>query len=123
MGTHPSLDASLHPITLLVNKRTYHLHITDEYDDLRRGNPLLNFVLVFMEWSYLEDAKDFESWCKSHQLRTKNPELESYFNTISSQLVSICALFPHRRIDYFISDIDYQLSAGAVQELRKGQSS
>jgi len=121
MGNHPPLHPSLKAVTLVINKRTYHLQVSDEYDDLLKDSPLLNFVVVFMELAELDDSKNFEGWCQLHHLKTTDQTLESYYGTISSQLDSIRSLFPNQRIDYFVSDLDYQLSAGAVQQLKQNR--
>ena len=109
---------NLIPIVLSVNNKEYIIHVNDEYQDFEIKNDLLNFILVFMELAVIDESIDFIDWCKTYGLPPENYKLLSYYKNICTQIVKIRVLFKNNKIDYFVSDLDFQLNSGIIQFLR-----
>ena len=118
-STNKIISKNLIPIELRANNNLYIVHIDDEYDDLMFNNNLLNAILVFRELANINDSLDFLEWCKTHRLDPNSSMLLNYYQHICKKIENISSLFPENTIDYFISDLDFQLNSGAIQLLRK----
>ncbi|WP_298896454.1 hypothetical protein [uncultured Psychroserpens sp.] len=95
--------------------------INDEYQDLANQNPLLNLVLVLNELSYIDESLDFLNWCSENEVNASSEKLRLYYIEILAFLPHIKTFFSDGKIDGFISDLDFQLNAGAVQYLRSNE--
>lgn len=113
------IDNKLKPLHLRIGKSTHIVHVDDEYEDLRYNNNLLNFVLVFRELELINETTDFLDWCKQQALNATNDKLLNYYKDTVKLLPGINDYFPNKKLTSFISDLDFQLNAGAIQCLRK----
>jgi len=105
-------------MNLIIKNEKYTVFVSDEYEDLKKKNSLLNFVLVFRELATISDSSDYLEWCSQHDLEPNTYKLLAYYKHISSKIEKIKLLFKNNIIDCFISDLDFQLNSGAVQFLR-----
>ncbi|NMH87764.1 hypothetical protein [Flavivirga algicola] len=112
------IDKNLIPVLLKINNKTYTVHVMDEYEDLNHYNPVLNFIIVFRALVTLHESEDFLIWCKQEGLNPDNHKLLNYYKDTISSIDEIKSCFPNNEIDYFISDLDFQLNAGVMQFLR-----
>lgn len=115
----PSIFEGVFDATLLIKNNSYLVLIQDEYNDLEIQNPLLHAVLVLREWEIIDDSIDYLDWCKAQGYPTKSEYLRQYYQDAVSKLSQISNYFEGGNITSFISDLDFQLNAGAVQFLRK----
>lgn len=106
-------------MTLVIKNKTYTVLVDDEYEDLKKNNELLDFILVFRELAIIEESSDFLEWCSELNLQADNYKILDYYKQLSSEVESIKLLFKDNTIDYFISDLEFQLNSGAIQLLRK----
>ncbi|WP_332243883.1 hypothetical protein [Flavivirga spongiicola] len=119
LGKGVSIDKNLTPVTLKINNNTYTIHVLDEYEDLNYYNPVLNFVIVFRTLVTLNESEDFLVWCKQEGLNPDNHKLLDYYKDICNTINDINSCFSNNEIDYFVSDLDFQLNAGVMQFLRR----
>jgi hypothetical protein len=104
---------------LTVKNNQFTVLVDDEYDDLKKKNSLLNYVLVFRSLAILDDSSDYLDWCSQQDLNANTPNLLAYYQLMSSQIETIKLLFKNHTINYFITDLDFQLNSGAIAVLRK----
>ena len=119
LGKGVSIDKSLIPVNLKINDNTNTIHVIDEYDDLNYCNPVLNFIIVFRAMVTINESEDFLIWCKQEGLNPNNHKLLDYYKDICKAINDINSCFPNNEIDYFVSDLDFQLNAGVIQFLRR----
>jgi len=97
--------------------KTYKLFIDDEYEDLRYNYPLLNFCLVLRELDGYDAARELEVWAQERYLDAKDSQVikfHQYLAKIYPEIAQILGkIHPH------ISDWDFEMNAGAAQQLRK----
>lgn len=103
-------------IKFTINNDSFHLYINDEYEDLQYNNSLLSLCLALRELEMYHEGSDILSWCKSQQLEVNNSKVVDYYKSLSKIYVRIEEIIG--TIDSQISDLDFQLNAGAIQELR-----
>ena len=106
---------------LTINNKSLEVYITDEFDDLKIGKKTLNVFLILRELAIIDDSEDFLQWCRWNDLNANNTELLAYYKDISKELPTLKSYFDNNEIDYFISDLDFQLNSGAMQFLRRSQ--
>lgn len=120
-----NLKAKIHPqlsaVHLSIKDTKSVIHIMDEYDDLSEKHPLIPCLLVLREFELLDESSDYMNWCKKQGLEIMNEAIRSYYQGIIPKLEEIRACFPGRRLTSFITDLDFQLNAGAMQVLRAGR--
>ncbi|TGV02034.1 hypothetical protein [Flavivirga rizhaonensis] len=119
LGKGISIDKKLIPIVLKIDNGIYNIHVADEYDDLDYYNPILNFIIVFRAIVAINESSDFLEWCKQEDLDPNNYKLLDYYKDICNVISGINLSFPDHEIDYFVSDLDFQLNTGAMQFLRR----
>ncbi|GAA3616512.1 hypothetical protein Q4Q39_01070 [Flavivirga amylovorans] len=119
LGKGLSIDKKLIPIVLKIDNSTYNIHVSDEYDDLDYYNPILNFIIVFRAIVAINESSDFLDWCRQEDLNPDNYKLLDYYKGICNVISNINLSFPDNEIDYFVSDLDFQLNTGAMQFLRR----
>lgn len=107
------------PIQLSINNQILIVNIEDEYDDLELNNPIMNTLLTLKALSIIDDSDDFLHWLKLNQIKTYDNHLLDYYKDIVSKLNMIKSCFSDNDIDYFISDLDFELNSGAAQYLRQ----
>ncbi len=115
----PHIEQNLIPVVLRIGNCIYTIHVSDEYEDLSYYNPILNFIIVFRALVAINESKDFLVWCKQEGLNPDNLKLLNYYKDICHTISNINSCFPNNEIDYFISDLDFQLNAGVMQFLRR----
>ena len=119
LGKKNSIDENLIPVVLKLGNDTYTVHEMDEYDDLNYHNPVLNFIIVFRTITIIDESEDFLVWCRQEDLNPNNHKLLNYYKTFCSSIDNINSYFPDNKIDYFVSDLDFQLNAGVIRFLRR----
>ena len=111
-------DAAMPAVDLYFGKKRYELYVYDEYSDLSERNPLLNLCLVLMALEDYQEESDYLTWCRSYGLPPAN-------ETIRQWHMQLRSLYPEleqrldNEVDPFISRFDWELNAGAAQELRR----
>jgi hypothetical protein len=118
-NTTDVIDSVLIPVNLSIRGKTYTIQINDEYHDLACNNDLLHVILVFRELAIINDTTDFLHWCTLHEYDANNNQLLDYYRNLCTNMEEITSCFKNNEIDYFISDLDFQLNAGVIQLLRK----
>ncbi|GAB5400693.1 MAG: hypothetical protein Aureis2KO_22780 [Aureisphaera sp.] len=116
--TKDVIHKSLVPVSFQCKGQEYIIQVLDEYHDLNCQNPLLHVVLVLRELELIDDAKDYNVWCK-HQGFSGNPSVETYYGEITERISFLKPSFPYGKLNSFISDLDFQLNSGAAQALRR----
>ena len=120
MGNTTAIIISvLIPVDLSIKGKKYTIQINDEYHDLARNNDLLHVILIFRELAIINDTTDFLHWCTLHDYDASNSQLLKYYRDLCNSMEEITSCFKNNQIDYFISDLDFQLNAGAIYLLRK----
>lgn len=112
------IDKDLSPVLLKINGQAYIIQIQDEYGDIEHNNSILNLLLVLRELSYVEDSTDFSHWCKMNGLNAENEQLSQYYTELESIVDKVSRLYAKNEINYYISDLDYQLGSGPMSVLR-----
>lgn len=115
------LEKEYYPLVEFALKGKSHLiYIDDEYNDLELGNPLLNLCLVLRALENYLDAEDYLVWCTQHGLDASNPRAREYHMGLADEVKQIREWIDP--IDSFVSDFDFELNAGAAQELRRSNT-
>ena len=115
-----SIDASMIPVDFTFKGHTKAIQVVDEYEDIACNIPLLSLFLVLRELSILDLSTDFLDWCAENGLNASSEELRGYYHEILPFVSRFKSHFTNGVINHFISDLDYELNAGAAQFLRKG---
>jgi len=115
-----SIDASMIPIDFTFKGHTTVIQVVDEYEDISCNIPLLSLFLVLRELSILDLSTDFLDWCAENELNASSEKLRVYYHEILPIVSRFKSHFNNGVINQFISDLDYELNAGAAQFLRKG---
>jgi hypothetical protein len=118
-NTKDVIISVLIPVDVFIRGKTYTIQINDEYNDLAYNNELLNFILVFRELAIINDTTDFLYWCTLHDYDASNRQLLEYYRNLCTSMEEIASCFKNNEIDYFVSDLDFQLNSGVIQILRK----
>lgn len=111
-----SLD-NLSKVELKIKDKSFSIYIHDEYNDLIINNPLLNLCLVLRELELYKDCSDFLDWCNNQNVIASNEDLRGYYMKLDKTYYAIENIIG--QIDSQISDLDFQLNAGAIAELRR----
>ena len=119
VNTKDVIISVLIPVDVFIRGKMYTIQINDEYNDLAYNNDLLNFILVFRELAIISDTADFLYWCTLHDYDASNSQLLDYYKGLCNHMDEIASCFKNNEIDYFVSDLDFQLNSGVIQVLRK----
>ncbi|AUP80326.1 hypothetical protein [Flavivirga eckloniae] len=119
LGKTPYIDKNLVPVILGIKNNTYTIHASDEYEDLNHHNIILRFIIVFRALTIIDESEDFLIWCKQESLNPINYKLLDYYKETCKAIDSISNYFINNEIDYFVSDLDFQLNTGVMQFLRR----
>ena len=103
-------------VVFSLEDKSFNLFVDDDYSDLKYNNHLLTLYLVLRELDYYSDSSDYILWCKEHLLEPENKQVISYYRSLGSNYRDIEKILG--KIDSQISDYDFELNAGAAQELR-----
>ena len=101
-----------------IDRQSFEFYVDDEYKDFDIDNPVLHLCLVLRELEGYELADDYLIWCKERFIDPADSQaLVNYRNLgrIYSEVEKIIGT-----IDSHISDLDFELNAGAAQSLRAG---
>lgn len=114
----PSIFEGVFSCTVIINTSFYQVFIQDEYQDLKIKNTLLHAVLALREWEIIDESTDYLDWCLQQGFPTNNEVLRHYYQETAAKLPQISRYFKDTKLTSFISDLDFQLNAGAAQFLR-----
>ena len=107
-------------VRLQINRQTFTLLVDDEYKDFQISNQALHLCLILRELEMYEEEADVLTWTRAKGLDPGIPEILSYYRELQTIYLSVEKELG--RIDAQISDLDFQLNAGAAQALRNGSS-
>ncbi|GAB5416753.1 MAG: hypothetical protein Crog4KO_22420 [Crocinitomicaceae bacterium] len=118
-STHERLcnRADFPKVHFSVGQKTFSIFIDDEYEDLKIDNPDLHLCLALRSLENYADAEDFLVWCTQLGLDSTDNEARNHHLELSTTYSEIKKILG--TIDSYISDFDFELNAGAAQELRK----
>jgi len=114
----PSKIEGVFVTTILLNEISYKVFIQDEYRDLEIKNTLLHAVLVLREWEIIDDSTDYLDWCRQQGFPANNEVLRQYYKETVANIPQIKSCFKDSKLTSIITDLDFQLNAGAAQFLR-----
>ncbi len=104
-------------VLFTLDEKTFPIYVDDEYGDLKINNPDLHLCLVLRSLENYADAEDFLVWCTQLGLNSSDTEARNHHLALRTIYPEIATLLG--TIDSFISDFDFELNAGAAQELRR----
>ena len=107
----------LHLVDLSIDDQSFSIYIQDEYNDLVLNNPLLNLCLILRELEIYQESSDYLNWSNTQGVNASNETLRQYYMNLGNTCTAIEKLID--KIDSMISDLDFQLNAGAAQEMRQ----
>lgn len=108
---------TLHPaVQLSLNNQVFKFFIDDEYNDIQYNNKLLLLCLVLRELENYQNSDDYLTWCSERFLDSSITTVREYHMSLRTTYNTIQRIIG--TIDSQISDYDFQLNAGAAQELR-----
>lgn len=116
-GGLSSYAPHLKPIKVLIKDNLYKFYVDDEHNDLSIDNPALWLCLVLLELEEYKEEDDYLTWCRSKGLDASNEQLLSYYKGLGNIYSSIEHILGTVRCP--ISSFEFELNAGAAQELRK----
>ena len=106
------------PVQFQFQNKAFEVLIDDEYNDLSIKNDTLNVLLVLRELAIIDDSKDYLEWINFYNQNASSIKLLDYYKTMIPIVENIKSTFENGEIDYYISDLDFELNAGAMQILR-----
>ncbi|MBN7816762.1 hypothetical protein [Algoriphagus pacificus] len=99
------------------NKGSCELYIQDEGEDYDESNQILCLYLVLKSLEDYKDETDFLAWSNFYGLDDFDVFWLDYYRSLDKRVYEI--EFHFGKIDPFINSFDYELRAGAFQELTK----
>lgn len=105
-----------------INNTLFTVYLDDEYDDVSLNNSALLVLLALRSLEHIQDTTDYLQWCNQLFLDPDAPELLEYYKAATRFCEQLIILFDGGKIESFISDLDFELNAGAAQYLRKQSS-
>lgn len=115
---HPDFNATENVwIEFTVDDYNAILLVDDEFKDFSAESPILNLCLVLRELETYREEEDILRWTVFKNLSPSNPEVLNYYKDLGTLNKEIKAILG--KIDSQISDFDFELNAGAAQELRR----
>lgn len=121
LGVEKYLDYPGYNICLVqvsINKERFRIYVLDEFKDLEYNNSTLTILLVLIELAMIDDSDNYYHWCKLQAIPYEEHFLY-YYKYITPLVKTIKALYPDNEINYYISDMDFQLNSGEMQYLRQ----
>jgi len=103
---------------LILSEITYPVFIGDEYDDLSLSDNRIPIVLALREFEIIEESTDYLHWCTMQGVPAHSEEIRSYYQDTVKRIPELKQHFNSGTLTSFISDLDFQLNAGAMQWLR-----
>ncbi len=115
---HPNFNATENVwIEFTVDDFNAILIVDDEFKDFSAKSPILNFCLVLRELETYREEEDILRWTVFKNLSPSNPEVLNYYKDLGTHYKEIRDILG--KIDSQISYFDFELNAGAAQELRR----
>jgi hypothetical protein len=105
-------------VDFTIDGLAFSLFVDDEYNDFKYNYPLLNLCLVLRELDGYHYAPEFEQWCQERYLEAKDKKVQAAFENLKIVTKKVESILGG--IDPCVSDWDFEMNAGAAQELRKG---
>ena len=99
-----------------VEDNSYEIYVQDEFEDLKLNKQLLDLALVLKELELYKDSDDFLEWCKWQGLNASSDFWRNYYTNLDSTYTKV--LDKLGTIECPINSMDFELNAGAAQELR-----
>ena len=109
-------DKEYKGVSLQIRDTLIELFVADEYGDLNESNQLLSLCLVLRELEQYQEAGDYLVWCRYNSLDPSDEQVRAYHMDLRFLSRNIESLLGE--IDSCISNLDFELNAGAVQWLR-----
>ncbi len=104
--------------SLIISERQIRVFIEDEYEDLLLPDPCIPVVLALREFELIEESTDYLNWCRMMGVAANSEVLRNYYQETVRELPELKMFFDSGELTSFISDLDFQLNAGAMQWLR-----
>ncbi len=104
-------------VVFSLNNSSFKLYVEDEYKDLQIGNPILTLCLILRELENYMYEGDYLEWCKSQTLEPESSQVRDYYMKLGNIYMEVEKILG--KINSHISNFDFELNAGAAQELRK----
>lgn len=120
--SHPSFTSTENVwLDITVDGYQCTLMVDDEFKDLQKKNPVLDLCLVLRELETYKEEEDILAWAKFKGLSVSNNEVISYYKGLDEHYRNIELILG--KIDSQISDFDFEMNAGAIQQLRSSSNS
>ena len=104
--------------TLHLSNKEYPVFIDDEYGDLELADKRIPIVLALREFEIIDESKDYLHWCTMQGIPANSEIIRSYYQDTVKRIPELKKHFNSGKLTSFISDLDFQLNAGAMQWLR-----
>ncbi|QSE98066.1 hypothetical protein [Fulvivirga lutea] len=108
---------SLLLVELNINNNEFELYIEDEFNDFTLENQPLCLFLILNSLEEYQESDDFLQWCNQLGLNASSTSWLEYYKSLDKITKKIETIIGP--IDAKINPLDYQLRAGAFQELVK----
>jgi hypothetical protein len=120
--THPNFSSTENIwLDITIDEYQCTLLVDDEFKDLKRKNPILDLCLVLRELETYQEEEDILAWAKFKGLSVTNNKVISYYKELDEHYKNIESILG--KIDSQISDFDFEMNAGAIQQLRSSSNS
>ncbi len=100
---------------LRIQQSSWTILIDDEYDDLKEESQLMCLYLILRELEIYQSETDFLTWCNQNGSNAANSMLLQYYKDLGKTTLEIESILGS--IDSQITDLDYQLRTGIIEEL------
>ncbi|MEL6252590.1 MAG: hypothetical protein AAFR87_11315 [Bacteroidota bacterium] len=118
----PGLRQGAESLAILfsIQDKSFELYIKDEYKDWQEENQAMCLCLALRELEEYEEEADYLSWCKARGYSGNLELIRQYHMDLRGIYREVQEILGE--IDAQISDWDFELNAGAAQELRRRNS-
>ena len=116
---NPGLQEGKESISVLLNIRdkSFELYIEDEYKDWREDNQALCLCLALRELEEYAEEADYLTWCNARGYPGNIERIRQYHMDLRRIYREVREILG--KIDSQISNWDFEMNAGAAQELRR----
>ena len=104
-------------VSFTLKNRSFVLLVDDEYKDLQINNPILHLCLVLRELEAYREEEDLLAWSKHKYIDPGDSNILDYYRGLSNIYTQIEQILGN--IDSHVSYFDFEMNAGAAQELRR----
>lgn len=102
-------------VLFLIGDKVYKIYVDHEYRDLDLKIQELSLFLVLRELELASECEDFEIWV-AEQMIQLNDRTINYYYDLKAYTTEIEGILGS--IDPIISQMEFELNSGAIQELR-----